>query len=190
MDNPGLLNNFWVAGSAAIVLYAVNYYLAFYAARAYRAGANPLEVEGMFEWKNAFHEDPGRRLYFSPRLAWTLLFLAIGVVGVWWVTVQQNRLPGVFNFLMGGVILLEAIDGLRHFRALVLFTLLAREGGIQGSAQVSHRLALKLLFFELYGATAFLGLLFALTLNWFFLGGALACFVQARRQRDWALAAA
>ena len=69
-------------------------------------------------------------------------------------------------------------------RNIALYRRLGLEGA-DGKLTIHARAALAPLYADLYFFSALNFLCFVFTLEWFFLGGALACIVSGRRRRDW-----
>ena len=111
--------------------------------------------------------------------------MVIAVFAVWVICYQQINRPDLFTFLMGGLVLLEAAAGMRHFRNVIFFHYARQPGTVTGEIEYSRRLVHTQYFFELYGFAALYMLMFLVSGGWFFLGGAVACFVSAQRRRDW-----
>lgn len=121
------------------------------------------------------------------RIVGGLLVVAAAILIAWEISVRQYDRPDIFSFLMGGLLLLEAAVALQRFRHIVLFRYARRAEGIRGKIEYSRRLALSLSFFDLYGFVALYVFIFLVSSSWFFLGGALTCFVASRRLRDWVM---
>jgi hypothetical protein len=183
-----LVDNVWIAIALAVMSYAVGYYLALYEAHLYYTGAkNYISLEGFGELAPALEEAASRGLHVTTRFLVEVVVLTLAVFALWTVCFQEIKRPDLFYFLIGGLVLLEAAVSMRYLRNVVIFRY-AREGeGIRGKIEYSRRLVHTLSFLELYGFAALYVLMFMVSGGWFFLGGALACFVSGRRRRDWTM---
>jgi len=123
----------------------------------------------------------------SPKFIATLMVLALGIAIGWTVCIQQYNRPDIFAFLIGGLLLVEVAIGMQHFRNIVLFHHARRAEGVQGKIEYTKRLTLTLSYTELYGLVVLYLMTFLVTSSWFFLGGALTCFVASRRYQDWVI---
>ncbi len=183
-----LTDSYWLAIVVSAVFYALDYYLAINAAYLYHNGAKDFVAYAGSYMKSAGFGDIGSKpRLFAPRLLWVLLFLAVSIGVLRWFFVQQYRQPEVFMFILGGVLLLEAADVLRHFRNLTLFRHIQAGQGVTGTVEYSRELVHTLQFNEMYGYTALYLFAFLISGSWFVLGGAFTCLVTSRRQRDWTL---
>jgi hypothetical protein len=168
IDNIGLTLVVWIA------LYVSDYYTTLSAARLYRAGADRFMVfEGSFELTPAFQHDVDHLRQLSPRF---LMFLALsiaGIVAVWFLSVQFLRMSGFFAFMMGGLILREAVIHMRHVRNLALFH--HANDHLKGRLEYSRWLLLRQSAVELLSFSALFLLIWLLVGSLFVLGGAFAC---------------
>lgn len=183
-----LIGNVWFALTAGVVFYAVGYYLYIYETYLYHAGAkNYVVFQGSYELTPALQESVVKRRFVNVRLLAILLVLSVAILAAWAIIVQRFDRPDIFSFLMGGLLLLEAAVGMRRFRNVVFFRHAQNAGELRGKIEYSRRFVLTQSFFELYGFVALYVLMFLVSSSWFFLGGALTCFVASRRLRDWVM---
>jgi hypothetical protein len=110
------------------------------------------------------------------------------MIWVGWIGLmrQLNR-PDIFLFMLGGLVLYLLADGLIEFRRVMLFRSAQRGEGIRGQVIFSKRQVWMQNILELYGFVILYLLIFLMGGGWFFLGGAVTCFISSRRQRDWVL---
>ncbi len=175
-----LVDNVWIAIVACALVYVADEWLARYEQALYARGARDrISVEGRAV-------SPERRPLAGIQLPLILALLAVGLYVVWWLFVQEQRIPEVFSFLVGGVILVGAASALMRLQYIVLFRH-ALGGGLQGKVSFSRQLVLDLSVVQLYGFAALFGLMFSMSGVYFFLGGALACLIASRRRRDLAV---
>ena len=182
-----LLTYPWVAVAVALAAYAGGYLLGVYEIYLYQTGAKDLaELEGgYYSLTSGTAESIARRRFLTPQFLIALPILAVAVWALWDAAVQIYQRPEILSFLIGGLVLLEAAVSLQYLRNIVLFEYARRAEGVWGKIEYSRRLWHTLGYVELYGFTGLYFLMFVVTSSWFFLGGALACFVTARRRRDW-----
>jgi hypothetical protein len=167
---------------AAVALWAAaylsDYYFTLAGARLYRSGANDHVVfEGSYELTPYYQGDVDRLRMLSRRLWLALAFSSVALLAVWWVAVQVLGVTWLFSFLLGALLLREAVVHLRHFRNIVLFRLGRRPDGLRGRLEYPRWLVLRASAAELFAFAALFGLLAALVDGWFFIGGAVACAV-------------
>jgi len=181
-----VIGNVWFALVIGTIVFAAGFYLYFYAARLYHAGAkNTIVLEGSYELMPMFQDIIAGRRLVNAKLAAALLVAPIAIAIVWEVCVRQYARPDIFAFLMGGLLLIEIAVGMRHLRNIVFFRHAQRAEGFRGKIEYSRRLIATQAFVELYSFAALYVLMFLVSGSWFFLGGALTCFVAGRRYRDW-----
>ena len=178
-----LLSSAWLAVVLGVFAYIANEYLAALEIDWYHAGASRYLV---------FHERYGpvpanRQHWLTARLVLTVLVLALATLALWWVCTQQIQRPEVFLFIVGSFVLLQVTNCLRRMQRMVLYHYACSTGNLKGKLEYSERVWMTQAAFDLYGFTGLYLFTFLLTGSWFFLGGALMCFVSGRRQHDWAL---
>lgn len=183
-----LTDNVWFALAVGVVFYAVSHYLYVYEAYLYHASAkNYVVFQGSYELTPALHSAVAKRRFVDVRLLVILLVLSVAILGAWAIIVERFDRPDIFSFLMGGLLLLEAAVGMRRFRNVVFFRHTQSAVDLRGKIEYSRRFVLTQYFFDLYGFVALYALMFLVSSSWFFLGGALTCFVASRRLRDWVM---
>lgn len=176
------------AAALAVAALALDYYTTVYEAWLYQAGAKDFVVyEGLYRLNTDVEAIFVRRRLIPMRWAVTLLVLALGVAAVWWLLIRQSDRADVFLILMGGLILTPLSDALTQYRRIMFFREVRRRGGLSGRVIYTRRAALMQRVYEQYGFVLLYGLLFLLAGSWFFFGGAVACFVNSRRLRDWTI---
>jgi hypothetical protein len=160
------------------VVYLSDYYFTLAGARLYRSGANEHVVfEGSYELTPYYQGDVDRLSRFSRRLWLALAFSCVALLAVWWAAVQVLGMTWLFSFLLGALLLREAVVHLRHFRNIVLFRLGQRPDGLRGRLEYPRWLVLRASASELFAFAGLFVLLAAIADGWFFLGGAAACAV-------------
>jgi hypothetical protein len=111
------------------------------------------------------------------------LIIFAGYIGL----MRQLNRPEIFIFILGSLYLYLLADGLIEFRRVMLFRSAQRGEGIRGQVIFSQRQVWMQIVLELYGFVVLYLLIFLMVGGWFFLGGAVTCFISSRRQRDWVL---
>jgi hypothetical protein len=183
-----LVNRLEAALPAVLLFYLADYFLTVYEARLYLGGAQrSVNFQGQYSSSTIFHFDKPAPRWWNPQYLWILLILAASVSATWYLLVTRYRLPEVFAFLVGGLLLIEAAVIFRQVRRIILFHYIQNGRGVRGEVEISRRLNLVLWFNELYCFAALYLFCFLLTGSWFFLGGAFTCLVTSRRQRDYAV---
>lgn len=139
--------------------------------------------EGSFELTPAFQDDVDRLRYVSPRFLRALLVSCVGIVIVWWLSVQFVNLPAMYSFLVGALVLREAAIHVRHARNVASFKQVKSGDGLKGKLEYSRWFILKTSAVELFSFAALFLFLFLVTGSWFCLGGAVACGVTGRQHQ-------
>jgi len=181
------VNQVWLAVLVGAVFFSFDAALTYYSSYLYHAGAkDQIVYEGVYEPPEVHGKHPRQRLLsliFLLKLAFLCLMIRVG----WTVMVRQMNRPEVFLFVLGGLLLSQSADILIEFRRVMLFRSVLRGEGIRGQVVYSKRQAWMQTILELYGFVVLYLLIFLVDGGWFFLGGAVTCFISSRRQRDWAL---
>jgi len=99
-------NTLWPGLTVWSVPFISDYVLTITCARLYRAGASEkLVVEGSYEITPYFQRDIDSLRLVSPRFLATLLLGAVMLTAVWFLAGQS--LPGLYNFALGSMILVQ-----------------------------------------------------------------------------------
>ena len=158
-----------------------------YAIGQYQAGAkDSIAIHGRPDFTAFFESNAAQNRWRSIRFVLALLLIALAILALWELLVRQSNRPEIFSCLIGGLVLLGVAACLQDARDIVVFVRARRAGGkIKGT--LTERFFYARTAVELYGFAALYCLVFLATLSWFFLGGAITCFISARRRRDWAM---
>jgi hypothetical protein len=176
---PGLL--LWIA------VYISDYMATVISAHLYRRQAKDhLVFEGSFELTPQFQRDIDSLRWVSPRFLIMLVLTSLILVAEWWLSHQEPFGPGMYMFILGGFVLMEAAVHMRHFRNLFLFRSTFGPAGITGRIEYPRKIILRLSAFEFLEFSVLFFLLYVATQSWFLLGGSLACLIISFRH--WALA--
>jgi hypothetical protein len=164
------------------VLYVSDYVLTITCARLYRAGVNEkLVLEGSYEITPYFQRDIDSLRLVSPRFL-AMLVLGAGMLSVIWLLARRS-LPGLYNFSLGSMVLVQLTVHVRHIRNLFLFRAIINTDGVRGRIEYSRPLMLRMSAFELLTFSGLFSLLFVFTQDWFMLGGATLCLSTAVKHR-------
>ncbi|MBI5029825.1 MAG: hypothetical protein HZB51_04810 [Chloroflexi bacterium] len=160
------------------MIYVGDYYLTIYGARLYLAhGKEHLSIQGSYELTPTFQKDVDNLRLFSPRFFAIVVLSSILIGLIWFLSVRVLKMPEFYVFLLGGLILREAVVHIRHWRNITMFKLAAQPNAVQGMVGYSKWTTYKMSAAELF-VFAVLYLLIGLTVSsWFVLGGAFACVV-------------
>ncbi len=167
-----------------IIIYLGDYYLKIYGARLYLAyGKEHLAIQGSYELTPVFQKDVDNLRLVSPRFFAFVALSSIAIAFIWFLSVQILEISELYVFLLGALMLREAVIHLRHWRNITMFRLAAQPNVIQGTIGYTKPTSYKMSAAELF-TFAVLYLLMALTVNsWFILGGSLACLVLSLQQQ-------
>jgi len=181
-----LLQNFWVGLAVWAALFISDYALTIKCARLYRNGVNDKIVfEGSYEITPYFQHDIDSLRRLSPRFILALLWTSV-ILFVLWRAVRQST-PGLYDLVLGALILVQLTLHMRHFRNLLLFTA-ATTDAVLGRIEYSRWAMLRSSALELFEFSLLFFALFAITHSWFILGGGLGCLSVA--SKHWRLARA
>jgi uncharacterized membrane protein (UPF0182 family) len=181
-----LVNNPGLAVVLGVSIFVIEHYLSIYEVYLYHAGAKDFVVyNGVYRLTSEAEAVVQRRRIIGVKFAVTLAILVAGILAAWWISVQQFERPDVFLILMGGLVLVQAAEIIREYRQIMFFREARQHGGLTGRVEYSRRLVLMQWVFDMYGFVILYAVLFLISSSWFILGGALACFVNSRRLRDW-----
>src|SRR5206468_2865480 len=94
-----------------------------------------ITFEGSFELTPYYQKDIDGLRRVSPRfllaVVWSVLLLEL----VWYLSVVVVKVPELFQFLLGGLVLREAAVLVRHARNIALFRAVRGGQGLQGQVQ-------------------------------------------------------
>jgi hypothetical protein len=168
---PGLI--VWTA------LYISDYALTLTCARLYkRAASAKIVFEGSFEITPYFQRDIDSLRVISPRFVAALFISLAYLAGVWWFAVESS--PALYEFVVGLLVSTELAVHHRHIRNLFLFRAIANNGdALQGRIRYPRPLMLRMSSVEKVAFAGLFAILFAFTLSWFLLGGAIGCLSVA-----------
>jgi hypothetical protein len=162
----------WAGPLLWMSLYLSDYYLTIACARLYRA-QDKIVFEGSYEITPFFQSDVNALRQVSPRFLLVLfgstayLYLVRAIAG------PGSGLVGLYQLVLGALILTEATVHTRHLRNWFLFRKVI--GLLKGRMEYPRGIMLRSSAFELLVfAVLYLGL-FLVTGNLFLLGGVLAC---------------
>lgn len=176
----------WVALALGLIVYVADYALLLYEAYLYHTSARPyLLCHDIYEFSSGRPDDPPWRRLIQPTFLLRLLVVGAGIPLVWWAAVRELERPEIVLVLVGGLVLLKAATAIRHLRQAVFYQHMRREEAVEGAIEYAEALVLTGYVVELYGFTVLYALLTLTGSPWFFLGGAITCFVTSRRMRDY-----
>jgi hypothetical protein len=177
------LNSLWPGLSVFIVLYVCDYALTITSARLYRSGASEKIVfEGSYEITPLFQKDVDSLRLVSPRFLAALALSGGLLAGSWLLSAQSQ--PEWYEFVLGVMILVQLSIHTRHLRNLFLFRTINKTGEVRGRIEYSRGLLLRMSSAEALIFSVLYLILFAFTLSWFILGGAIGCLSVAAKHRS------
>lgn len=173
---PGMI--FWC------ILYISDYALTLNCARLYRSAvADKLVFEGSYELTPFYQADIDALRPVSPRFVIVLLVYATVLAGVWWLC--KDEYTGLYQLTLGVMVLPQLAVHVRHLRNLFQFLDIARrQEAVQGRIAYSRQFVLQVSSVELFSFAGLYAVLSVYFLDWFMLGGTVACFAYARNHRN------
>lgn len=177
------LNSLWPGLLVWTALYVCDYSLTIVCARLYRRGVNEKIVfEGSYEITPLFQKDVDSLRLVSPRFLAALALSGGLLAGSWLLSAQSQ--PEWYEFVLGVMILVQLSIHTRHLRNLFLFRAITKTGEVRGRIEYSRTLLLRMSSAESLLFSALYLILFAFTLSWFILGGAIGCLSVAAKHRS------
>jgi len=175
-----LIDNLWLSLVLWSGLYVSDYLLTITTARLYQGGANRhILFEKGIELTPLHRRDVGQLRWVSPRFIATLILTSILLWLLWVSTVGTGYDPGLFEFILGAWVLLEAGVHMRHFRNLFSFCYFKHSQGVEGQIRYKMWLSYRMSSVDLLSLAVLYLALYALFGRQFFMGGALACTATA-----------
>ncbi|MDZ4064250.1 MAG: hypothetical protein U1E22_06220 [Coriobacteriia bacterium] len=177
-----LLNQLWSALLVVSVLYLIDYRLSIIGRRLFRQGADRhYDLGGSYELNTPFIADIEAGRLISHRHLVALLRIWATLAVAWWFTVHAGRLIPLYTGVVGFFLLTQMPVFMRHTQNIVLFSFVARRGGIEGRARAARWLDLKLSGVLFWYFTAVFLLLWGLLGDALFAGGALGTLLAGAR---------
>lgn len=175
--------NLWAGLLLWTLLYCSDYYLTIACARMYRDHVRDMiRFDGSYEITPYYQQDIDALRKWSPRFVKALLRALIVLSLLWWSSMQL-RVPALYLFFLGALILVQVPTHARHLKNFFFFRDLIRTGGVRGRIEYPRAVTLRLSATEfLIWSALFVGL-FLITREWFVLGGAVQCAVVAFKHR-------
>lgn len=172
------LLNVWLATTLWALIYLSDYYLTITGARLVRDHLGEhITYEGSYEITPVFQKDVDRLRRFSPAFLLRLLISLLLLPLIWFLSAGFLGMPEFFLFALGALFLREAVVHLRHFRTIALALFARDPSSMQGKISYSRWINLKISGVEILSFAGFYLLLAVILGSWFFLGGAVSCFV-------------
>lgn len=171
---------FWLGPLLWSVLYISDYWFTVTCARMFRQ-QNVIVIEGSFELNPVFQKDIDALRAVSPKFL-LFLFLSAGLLSLMWYLTTFLESPEFYFFTLGMMISVQLAVHMRHIQNWFLYRYDIGPDGIQGRVEYPRRIILQRSALEFASFAALLLILFALTEQWFFLGGSLTCCSTAVRQ--------
>jgi len=173
----------WPALVLWALLYCSDYLLTMVCARMYRKGVHEkIAFEGSYEITPYYQKDIDALRKLSPRFMVALLLSSTGLALIWWLSMQV-RVPGLYLFGVGALILVEVPVHTRHLKNFFFFRDLLRSNAVRGRIEYPRPLTLRLSSAEFLIWAGLFTILFLVTREWFVLGGAVECVVVAAKHR-------
>lgn len=181
-----LVNNIAFAILLWAILYIGDYALTIRAARLYQAGANQhFGFGGSYELTPYYQKDVNTLRTVSPRFLIAFILSSAMLALIWALAVPLVRIPAIFSFALGMMVLMESVVHLRHWRNLYLFGQAAQGRGITGKIDYERWLTLHSSAVEFFCVAVIYLFVALIASSWFFLGGTFGCLAVASRHRLW-----
>ena len=176
-------SNLWPGLLLWTLVYCSDYYLTIACAQMYRDRVREMiAFEGSYEITPYYQQDIDALRKLSPRFIKALVLSLLALSLIWWLSMQV-RLPGLYLFGLGALILVEVPVHTRHLKNFFFFRDLIRTGGVRGRIEYPRPVTLRLSATEFLIWAALFAVLFLIIREWFVLGGAVQCAVVAFKHR-------
>lgn len=173
---PGLI--LWIA------LYTSDFTMTMICARLYQRGASEkIGFQGSYEITPYYQRDVDALRLFSPRFLLAMLATCAIQAILWFVTMRAQVVPQAYLLALGMMVTIQLTIHVRHIRNLFLFRAVLADDQIKGRIEYGRGTMLRLSAVELYAFSGLYTILFAITVSWFTLGGAVICAVTAMKHR-------
>jgi hypothetical protein len=164
----------WAGALLWLSLYVSDYYLTILCARLYRA-QDKISFEGSFEITPIFQADVNALRPVSPRFVFFLVASTAYLLLLRRIAGPGSGLIGLYQLVLGGLVLVEAIVHVRHVRNWYLFG--RTVGLLKGHMEYPRGIMLRNSALEFFVFSALYASLFLVTGSLFVLGGAIGCCV-------------
>jgi hypothetical protein len=167
-----------------IVLYTSDFLMTMTCARLYQRGARErIAFEGSYEITPYYQGDVDALRMFSPRFVLAMIVTCVIQATLWFLTMRSNVLPEAYVFAVGMMVMIQLTIHVRHIRNLFLFRAVLADDQIKGRIEYGRPAMLRLSAVELLTFAGVYTFLYAITLSWFVLGGAVICAAMALNHR-------
>jgi hypothetical protein len=163
------------------LFYVSDYALTTVCARLY-GRQKTIVFEGSYEITPFYQRDIDSLRVVSPRFIFILL-LTLGGLGFLWILNESSPAPELWQFVLGALVGVQLAVHMRHLRNLVLLRSINHAELVRGHIEYGRSVILRASSWECFAFSGFFLTLFAFTLSWFILGGALACFSLGVKHR-------
>jgi hypothetical protein len=153
-------------------LYVSDYYLTILCARLYRA-QDKISFEGSFEITPIYQADVNALRRVSPRFIFFLVGSTAYVLLLRAMAGPGSGLIGLYQFLLGGMVLVEATVHVRHVRNWYLFSRTVRL--LMGRMEYPRGVILRNSALDIFLFSVLYASVFLVTGSLFVLGGAIGC---------------
>ena len=179
---PFFFTSPWPALMVWVVLYISDYAFTIACAKMRRGPiSEKIVIEGSYEITPYYQPDVDALRRFSPRFVTMLVYSALLLVAVWFLSAQS--FPEFFTFAAGAMILIEVTIHIRHLKNFMMYRRMSRSDCVRGRIEYSRAFILRTSADELFIFAGAYALLFAGSLSWFFLGGVASCLSVAMKHR-------
>lgn len=188
MSDSLFVDHVELAVAASVILYGSDLLLTLGLVHFFRAGASrSVTIEGRPAFLALFGQNELARPRALAAALGRLGLLTISIPAAWALLAREASHPEVFSFLMGGLVLLGAVGCAQDLRDITVFRRAGRARTAPGKIVHSEKAVYAQTGAELQWAALLWTVLFLATAHWFYLGGAVTCFVSGRRRRDWSM---
>jgi hypothetical protein len=169
-----------------MIVYISDYFWTIRAARLYQEGANRhFSFGGGIELTPYYQKDVERLNLVSLRFVLMLILTSGLILAIWVLAVPLVKLPTLFSFALGALVLVEAVVHARHFRNIFLFQKARDNQGITGKIEYERWLVLQTSSVEFFSSAIIYLFAFFVSGSWFFAGGAAGSFSMGMRHWRW-----
>lgn len=180
----------WAGALLWLALAFADYYLTLLGAELYHSGVSEhIDYSGSYELNPLFQKEIDNRTKLSPKFILRSSYVAALLYALWYLTYYFPAFAEgirVYTILLGAVVLSRVVVIGAHLNNILLFRTMNEKGGLVGKITYARRLQYRV-WQHRWGLNGGLFLLiFALTGEYFFLGGAALCFLYILQFGFWA----
>jgi hypothetical protein len=171
------IDYFWTGPLISGLLRLSDYYFTLSCAKLYK-DQRVIKYEGSFELTPMFQADVDSFRRMSPQFIRILILTTVLICLIWFLCNYSGNWE-IYLISLGAMILMGLVVHMRHLYNWFTFRYGILTGEIQGHIEYPREYILSSSSFDFFLFAGLFLIVFAITYDWFFLGGCFACGVTA-----------